>query len=214
MLPCCPLFLFEKPSPMSHTIDYYFAAQSPWAYLGHQRIWRLATQVGASLRVMPVDFGQVFAVSGGLPLGKRAPQRQKYRLLELARFSQALNMPMHVEPQFFPVAGDDASRVIIAVEQQHGAEAAMAYTSAVFNAVWTQQRNIADAQVLAELLHECGLQASCMADAQTPQVQAIYAQNTQRAIDESLFGAPSYVVDGEMFWGQDRLDFVARKLGV
>jgi 2-hydroxychromene-2-carboxylate isomerase len=199
---------------MSHTIDYYFAAQSPWAYLGHQRIWRLATQAGATLRVMPVDFGQVFAVSGGLPLGKRAPQRQKYRLLELARFSQALQMPLNVEPQFFPVAGDDASRVIIAVDQQHGTQAAMAYTEAVFNAVWAQQRNIADAHVLAELLQECGLEASCLTNAHTPQVQAIYAQNTQHAVDEHLFGAPSYVVDGEMFWGQDRLDFVARKLGI
>ena len=199
---------------MTHTIDYYFAAQSPWAYLGHQRIWNLATQAGATLRVMPVDFGQVFAVSGGLPLGKRAPQRQKYRLVELARFSQALNMPLNVEPQFFPVAGDDASRVIIAVDQQHGAQAAMAYTGAVFNAVWAQQRNIADAHVLAELLHECSLENSCMAHAQTPEVQAIYTQNTQSAIEANVFGAPSYMIDGEMFWGQDRLDFVARKLGI
>ena len=199
---------------MSHTIDYYFAAQSPWAYLGHQRIWDLATQAKATLCVMPVDFGQVFAASGGLPLGKRAPQRQQYRLLELARFSQALSMPMNSEPQFFPVAGDDASRVIIAVDQAHGAQAAMAYTRAVFNAVWTQQRNIADVNVLAELLHECGFESNCMANAQTPQVQTTYAQNTQRAIEAHVFGAPSYVVDGEMFWGQDRIDFVARKLGI
>ncbi|WP_310645178.1 2-hydroxychromene-2-carboxylate isomerase [Limnohabitans sp.] len=199
---------------MSHTLDYYFAPQSPWTYLGHQRVWDLAKQAGATLRVMPVDLGQVFPISGGLPLGKRAPQRQKYRLVELARFSEALNIPLHVEPKFFPVAGDDAARVIIAVDQQHDAQAAMAYTGAVLTAVWAEQRNIADLQVLAELLHEHGLDASCIARAQTPEVQAIYAQNTQSAIDAHVFGAPSYVVDGEMFWGQDRLDFVARKLGV
>lgn len=199
---------------MQHTFDYYFAAQSPWAYLGHQRAWDLATQSGAALRVMPVDFGQVFAASGGLPLAKRAPQRQKYRLVELARFSEALQVPLNVEPQFFPVAGDDASRVIIAVDQQHGTQAAMAYAGAVLGAVWVQQRNIADAQVLAQLLQEQGLDASCLPHAQSPEVQAIYAQNTQNALDAHLFGAPSYVVDGEMFWGQDRLDFVARKLGV
>jgi 2-hydroxychromene-2-carboxylate isomerase len=199
---------------MQHTFDYYFAAQSPWAYLGHQRAWDMANQSGATLRVMPVDFGQVFAVSGGLPLGKRAPQRQQYRLLELARFSQAQNIPLNVEPQFFPVAGDDASRVIIAVDQQHGTQAAMAYTSAVFHAVWVQQRNIADAHVLVELLQECGFEANCMTSAKAPEVQTTYTKNTQRAIDAHLFGAPSYVVDGEMFWGQDRLEFVARKLGV
>jgi len=199
---------------MSHTFDYYFAPQSPWTYLGHQRAWDLAKQAGATLRVMPVDLGQVFPISGGLPLGKRAPQRQKYRLVELARFSEALNVPLHVEPKFFPVAGDDAARVIIAVDQQHDAQAAMTYTGAVLTAVWAEQRNIADQQVLAELLQEHGLDASCIARAQTPEVQAIYAQNTQSAIDAHVFGAPSYMVDGEMFWGQDRLDFVARKLGV
>jgi len=199
---------------MQHTLDYYFAAQSPWAYLGHQRAWHLATQSGATLRVMPVDFGQVFAASGGLPLAKRAPQRQKYRLMELARFSEALQIPLNVEPQFFPVAGDDASRVIIAVDQQHGTQAAMAYTGAVLAAVWVQQRNIADAHVLAQLLQEQGLDPNCLTHAQSPEVQTTYTQNTQHALEAHLFGAPSYVVDGEMFWGQDRLDFVARKLGV
>lgn len=199
---------------MSHRIDYYFAPQSPWTYLGHQRAWDLAKQSGATLRVMPIDLGQVFPLSGGLPLGKRAPQRQKYRLVELARFSAALNIPLHVEPQFFPVAGDDAARVIIAVDQQHGPDAAMAYTGAVLAAVWAQQRHIADPQVLTQLLQENELDTRCMARAQTPEVQAIYAQNTQSAIEAQVFGAPSYVVDGEMFWGQDRLDFVARKLGL
>lgn len=197
---------------MSHTLDYYFAPQSPWAYLGHARLAELAHQTGATVRVMPMDLGKIFPISGGLPLGKRAPQRQSYRLVELARFSEFLNIPLHTQPTFFPVAGDDAARLIIAVDMHHGADAAMTITGAVMAAVWAQQRNIADAQVLAELLHEHQLDAACLAAASHAEVQARYDKYTQSAIDHQVFGAPSYVIDGELFWGQDRLDFVARKL--
>lgn len=197
---------------MSHTIDYYLAPQSPWTYLGHQRMWDLAQQANAHIRVMPVDLGQVFPVSGGLPLGKRAPQRQAYRLVEMERFSQHLGMPIHLKPQFFPVAGDDAARVIIAVDMHHGTQAAMAITGAILTAVWAQERNIADTQVLAELLAEQHLDAACLEHATTPEVQARYAQYTQSAIDVGVFGAPTYVIEDQMYWGQDRLDFVARHL--
>ncbi len=197
---------------MSATIDYYFSPPSPWTYLGHARFSDMARRAGASIRVLPTDFGKVFAVSGGLPLGQRAPQRQAYRLVELARFSQHLQLPMHVKPRFFPVAGDDAARLIIAVDLHDGAEAAMRLSGAIFNAVWSEERNIADAQELAQLLSEQGLSTDRQQQAASAEVAQRYAANTQQAIDQSVFGAPSYVVDGEMFWGQDRLDFVERKL--
>ena len=197
---------------MSRTIDYYLAPQSPWTYLGHQRVWDLAQQAQANIRVMPVDLGQVFPVSGGLPLGKRAPQRQSYRLMEMTRFSQHLNLPIHLQPKFFPVAGDDAARVIIAVDLHHGTQAAMAITGAILKAVWAQERNIADTQVLAELLAEQHLDAACLAQATQADVQTRYMQYTQSAIDVGVFGAPTYVIEDQMYWGQDRLDFVARHL--
>ena len=197
---------------MTCTIDYYFSPQSPWTYLGHDRFADMARRAGASIRVLPTDFGKVFAVSGGLPLGQRAPQRQAYRLTELARFSQHLQLPMHVKPRFFPVAGDDAARLIIAVDLHDGVEAAMRLSGAVFKAVWSEERNIADAGVLAQLLSEQGLSTDRQQQATSDAVAQRYAGNTQQAIDNAVFGAPSYVVDGEMFWGQDRLDFVERKL--
>jgi hypothetical protein len=172
----------------------------------------MARRDGASIRLLPTDFGKVFAVSGGLPLGQRAPQRQAYRLLELARFSQHLHIPMNLKPRFFPVAGDDAARLIIAVDQHDGVEAAMRLSGAIFEAVWRDERNIADAAVLAELLSEQGLSAQRQQQAGTAEVTQRYEANTQQAIDKSVFGAPTYVVDGEIFWGQDRLDFVERKL--
>ena len=199
---------------MSITIDYYFTPQSPWTYLGHARFAEMARQAGATVRVLPTDFGKVFAVSGGLPLGQRAPQRQAYRLVELKRFSESLQLPLHLKPAFFPVAGDAAARLVIAVDQQDGAAAAMRLCGAVFSAVWAEERNIADAAVLAQLLNEQGLSADRLAQSRSPEVQQRYEANTQQAIDAALFGAPTYVIDGEVFWGQDRLDFVAQKLAV
>lgn len=197
---------------MTCTIDYYFSPPSPWTYLGHDRFADMARRAGASIRVLPTDFGKVFAVSGGLPLGQRAPQRQAYRLTELTRFSQHLQLPMHVKPRFFPVAGDDAARLIIAVDLHDGSDAAMRLSGAVFKAVWSEERNIADADVLGQLLSEQGLSTERQQQAASVEVAQRYAANTQQAIDNAVFGAPSYVVDGEMFWGQDRLDFVERKL--
>ena len=197
---------------MSHTIDYYFAPQSPWTYLGHPRLAAMARAAGATVRVLPVDLGQVFPVSGGLPLGKRAPQRQAYRLLELQRFSDLLGLPLHTKPKYFPVSSDDAARLIVAVDHHDGTDAALKIGGAVFAAVWAQQRDIADEKVLAQLLAEQGLNPARLEQSHSQAVHERYDANTQQAIDAGIFGAPTFIVDGEMFWGQDRLDFVERKL--
>lgn len=198
---------------MTIAIDYFFAPHSPWAYLGHQRFQDIARQHGAQVRVLPVDLGgRVFPLTGGLPLAKRAPQRQAYRLLELQRFSQWLQVPLNPNPCYFPVNPDDAAKLIIAVDLQDGTEAAMALAGAVMRAVWVEERNIADEGTLAELLQGQGLDRSRLDDAHTQRVHQRYEEDTQRAIDAGVFGAPSYVIDGEIFWGQDRLDFVERRL--
>jgi carboxymethylenebutenolidase len=199
---------------MGRTVDYYLAPQSPWAYLGHQRLAEIVQRTGASVRVMPIDLGgKVFPISGGLPLGQRAPQRQAYRLVELQRFSALLNAPLNLKPKFFPVGGDDAARLIIAADLAQGAPAAMKVAGAILGACWAQERNIADDNVLAELLSEQGLSAQLLEASHSQAVQERYESHTQAAIDAGVFGAPSYVVDGEIFWGQDRLDFVERALG-
>jgi len=195
-------------------VDYYFAPQSPWTYLGHERFIAIAKAAGATVRVLPVDLGgKVFPISGGLPLAKRAPQRQAYRLLELKRFSEYLNAPLHIQPKYFPVSGDDAARLIIAVDLHDGTEAALRITGTVLAAVWAQERNIADAKVLADMLAQTGLNAQRLEQSYSQAVQERYEAYTQQAIDAGVFGAPSYVLEGEIFWGQDRLDFLERKLG-
>ncbi len=198
---------------MSTTVDYYFTPQSPWTYLGHARFAQMAQAAGAAVRVLPIDLGgKVFPISGGLPLGQRAPQRQAYRLLELRRHADFLGLPLHVKPRFFPVSGDDASRLIIAVDLHDGVQAALKISGAIFSACWAQERHIADEKVLAELLAECGLDAARLEQSYSQAVQERYETNTEQAIKAGVFGAPSYLVEGELFWGQDRLDFVERRL--
>jgi 2-hydroxychromene-2-carboxylate isomerase len=198
---------------MSLAIDYYFAPQSPWSYLGHQRFWDIARAHGATVRVKPVDLGgKVFPVSGGLPLAKRAPQRKAYRLLELKRFSEWLKAPLNLQPRFFPVNSDDAAKLIIATDLKDGTEAAMRLALGVMRAVWAEERNIADEATLAALLAEANLPAARLEDAHSQAAHERYEAHTQEAIDAGVFGAPSYVIEGEIFWGQDRLDFVERRL--
>jgi carboxymethylenebutenolidase len=195
------------------SVDYYFATISPWTYLGHQRFADMAKTAGAKVNVLPVDMGgKVFPVSGGLPLSKRAPQRQAYRLVELKRFAESLRLPINLQPRFFPAPGDDAARLIIAVDLHDGSDAAMALTGVVLRGVWVDERNIADAGALRTMLAELKLPVARLDDARSPAVQERYETYTQRAIDAGVFGAPSYVIDGEIFWGQDRLDFVQRRL--
>ena len=200
---------------MALTIDYYFAPNSPYVYLGHARFAAIAKAAGATVRVLPVDLGgKVFPVSGGLPLAKRAPQRQAYRLLELKRFSEWLDVPLVLQPKYFPVNADDAAKLIIAVDLKDGTQAAMKITGAVMRAVWLQERNIADEAVLVALLAEQGLSAARLEEAHSQTVHERYEVDSQLAIDAGVFGAPSYVIDGEIFWGQDRLDFVQRRLAL
>ena len=197
---------------MPKTVDYYLAPQSPWTYLGHPRFVQIVKDAGATVRVMPMDLGKVFPISGGLPLGKRAPQRQAYRLVELARFSKSLNLPLNLHPKFFPVAGDPAAKLIIAVDLHHGTDAALAITGDVLSAVWHEEHDIANLATLTDLLRKHRLDAACLELSNSAEVQTRYDSYTQSAIDTQVFGAPSFVIHGEMFWGQDRLDFVAAAL--
>lgn len=198
---------------MGKTIGYFFTPQSPWAYLGHERLVALAKAHGARIGIKPIDLGKAFSVSGGLPLAKRAPQRQSYRLLELARWAAHLNLPLHVQPKFFPVPPEQAAKMIIAARTSLGEEVSLAVAGAIMRALWAEEKNIGDEATLVQVADLCGLDGRMLVkSAATSGVQEQYDKNTDEAIAANVFGSPWYVVDGEPFWGQDRLDFVERAL--
>jgi 2-hydroxychromene-2-carboxylate isomerase len=198
---------------MSLTIDYYFAPSSPWTYLGHQRLAQILKLRDVNVSLLPIDLGgQVFPATGGLPVSQRSVQRQSYRLLELKRFSEFLKMPLNLNPQYFPVSSDLAAKLIIAVQKLADAHVAMQISASIMRGVWVEQKNIADEAYLQILLGKHGIRMSVAQLANEGWVQAQYEQNTAQAIEVGVFGSPSYVIDQEIFWGQDRLDFLDRRI--
>ncbi len=198
---------------MGKSVTYYLAPQSPWTYLGHDRLVALAKSHNAKVDIKPFDLGKVFSVSGGLPLAKRAPQRQAYRLADMARTAACLNLPLHPQPKFFPVPPEQAAKVIIAARTGLGEDVSLAVAGAIMRALWAEEKNIADDAVLVQVADLCGLDGRMLLkSAATAGVQEEYDKNTDEAIAANVFGAPWYVVGGEAFWGQDRLDFVERAL--
>jgi 2-hydroxychromene-2-carboxylate isomerase len=197
---------------MSKHIDYYFTPISPYTYLGHARFVAIAGRHHATIAVKPIDLGRVFPVSGGVPLSKRAPQRQAYRLVELKRWSAYLHMPLNLHPAHFPVSADLASLWVLAALEE-SVDAALDLTAALGRALWAEDRNIADPQTLASIAAAQRHDAAALDErAKAPDIAMRYAVLTQEAIDRGVFGAPTYVYAGELFWGQDRLDFLDRAL--
>jgi 2-hydroxychromene-2-carboxylate isomerase len=197
---------------MDKVVDYYFVTISPFAYLGHERLVAIARKHGATIAVKPIDLGRVFPVSGGLPLSKRAPQRQAYRLVELQRWSEFLNVPLKLHPKYFPCNGDLAAKWILAAIAQ-GVDAALRLSGSIGRALWAEERNIADAATLAVIASEQGFDAHALAArAGTSDMSERFDALTQEAIDRGVFGSPYYIYRGQPFWGQDRLDFLDREL--
>ncbi|VVE71312.1 2-hydroxychromene-2-carboxylate isomerase [Pandoraea anapnoica] len=196
---------------MSLTCEYFLATQSPYVYMGHARFVELTRRYGVQIQLKPMDLGRVFSGSGGLPLAKRAPQRQAYRLVELARWSKYLGLPLNLEPKFFPVSGDPAAKLVIATQLAHGTDKALELVGAVSNALWVEERNIADDATLQALADSVSLDGkSLLAASHGASVQAAYDANTDDAAAAGVYGAPWFVFEGQPYWGQDRLDFLER----
>jgi 2-hydroxychromene-2-carboxylate isomerase len=198
---------------MALHIDYYISLNSPWTHLGAARIEAMAMANNASLRIYPVDFGAIFAKSGGLPLPQRSPQRQAYRLQELARWRDHLGIPIHVQPKFFPYNDLQAGCCVIALRETAGDQPAIKLAHRVLKALWQEEKNPGDAATLASLMTETGLDADqVMKLGSDPKWAERRAADAQAALDKGVFGAPGYVIGDEVYWGQDRLGFVERRL--
>ena len=198
---------------MAKHVDYYVSINSPWTYLGSKRFEAMAKKYGASVTIWPVDFGSVFSVSGGLPLPKRAPQRQAYRMMELKRWRAQTGVKLTLEPKFFPTNELPAAKCVIALREQGRMADAIKVAPAPTAAIWAGEMNPAEPATLKQILTNCGLDAEAVVKAsETPEIAEKREAYTKHAIAQNVFGAPSFVIDGEIFWGQDRLDFVDRKL--
>jgi 2-hydroxychromene-2-carboxylate isomerase len=194
---------------MAH-IDYYFAAISPFTYLAGQRLEGIAAAHGATITYKPLDPMALFPRTGGQVPKDRHPARLAHRLQELRRWSAVLGMPLNLKPMFWPTNPAPASYAIIAAQKAgEGDIAGLAH--AFPRAVWAEERNVAEDEVIRDILAAHGFDPA-IADKGMLMAAEAYANNLEEAVSKGVFGVPFYVVGEEMFWGQDRLDHLALHL--
>ena len=192
-------------------VDYYLTLASPYAYMGHAKFSRLTNKLNTKVIIKPVNMAEIFLKTGGLPVGERSPVRQAYRFQELERWQQHLNIPLNLRPKFFPVNDTQAAKVVIAAEFDGGNGIDLA--GAYLHAVWAEEKNIADPDTIIFIADKLGLNGKQLLNQSVSEkVIKIYENNTQNALDVGVFGAPTYVVDKQIFWGQDRLEFLGDTL--
>jgi len=189
------------------TLHYYFALISPFSYLGHDELQGIVDRDDVKVEFHPVKVGAVFSATGGVPPAKRSPQRQALRFAELRRWSARKELPLNLVPKHFPVDESVAARCVLALVQQ--GQAPWEFIGRAHRAVWAEDRDLSDIETVRAVLVEAGQDADAiLALAQSDEIGAAYDQDTEAAIEAGVFGAPTYVVGNELFWGQDRLDWV------
>jgi 2-hydroxychromene-2-carboxylate isomerase len=196
---------------MPRSIDYFFTLASPWAYLGHAAFMAVAERHGLRVVCRPMPVRAVFDETGGLPLPKRHPSRQRYRLVELQRWRERRGLPLVLQPKHVPLDAALVDRFVIAlVAAGHDPDA---FLRRAGRAIWAQERDLADRAVIAELAVAEGLPAEALLTAAEGEASAgRYETNRDEAIAAGVFGAPSYLLDGEVFWGQDRIELLDQAL--
>jgi 2-hydroxychromene-2-carboxylate isomerase len=196
---------------MSRQIDYYFSLQSPWAYIGHKLFREIASTHDVKVNHKPVTLVDLFSETGGLPLLKRHPARQRYRMVELQRWRDKRGLKFHLQPANWPFDARLADGVVIAaLEAGHDPDP---FLRRAFPAVWEDQLNLADPATLVKLAEDSGLPGKALVErSPSDEVGAVYEKNREDAVAADVFGSPVYVLDGEVFWGQDRIELLADAL--
>lgn len=194
------------------TIEYFYSVRSVYAYFGAVRIADLAQQHGRSLVHKPIDLGRVVAGFGSQPIAARsAKHKERYFGRELELWSEFLGIPVNVDPQHHFGDRVPASAAVLAAQAQGLDTDALSH--AILQALWRDDRDVADAAVLAALCRDVGIEPGCvLGETAIASVAVEFESCTQEAIARGVPGSPTYSVDGELFYGQDRLALVERAL--
>ncbi len=195
---------------MTRCVDFLFDYGSPAAYLAWTQLPRLAADTGAQVVMKPILLGGVFQSTGNrAPI--TVPAKGSYLFKDLNRYAKAYGVPLVMNPHF-PINTITLMRIDVALTLR-GDPRLDAYRAAVFKAVWAGQKNMGDPASAATVLAPAGFSADeLVALASDPLVKETLKTWTQEAVDRGVFGAPTFFVGDEMFWGQDRLDFVRSAL--
>jgi 2-hydroxychromene-2-carboxylate isomerase len=198
-------------------VSCYYSLSSPWAYLGGPKLQDIVRRHKVRLVLKPFDFQEIVPRTGGIPLRTRPEPRRTYHALELDRWRKYLGMPLNLEPKHYPKDGQPAGwnkppGWMVIAAQERGLDA-MLLSHALLRALWAEERNTADPAVRVAVANENGLPGKELIAAETTsKIQNLYRGYSEEAEKLGVFGAPTVVLNGERFWGQDRLDFLDRAL--
>ena len=193
-------------------VEYYYSVASPYAYLGVKKFQEIVKKYSLEVIEKPIDLvGTVFAETGGTPVPKRHPSRQKYRLVEIERFGNKLNININKQPKFFPPADPHKAALFTIASIKSGLS--IDFGKEVLTKLWSEEKDISQDSVLEEVCNKFKLNFNeIKTAANSEEIKSIYLSNSNDAIAQGVFGAPSFIMNNELFWGQDRLDFLEDKI--
>lgn len=195
---------------MAH-IDYFFIPISTFAYLAGGELERIAGKHGATITYKPFDLLKVFGETGTALVADRHPSRQAYRLQEIARIAKRNKLPVNLKPAFFPANPVPASCAIIAAQNAGGGNIGGVVQS-LLRACFAEERDLASDEVIRGCLQVNGFDPDLANAGMLSGVQT-YESNTEEALRRGVFGSPTYIVNDQIFWGQDRLSYLDDYLG-
>ena len=196
---------------MPNPVDFYFDFSSPYSFLASEQIEQLAARHGRTVVFQPVLLGVVFKASGSAPLTEQYGPKAQYSVHDFERSARFAGV-RYRHPSKFPIGAVGASRAVLWL-QQHQPDQANPFVHAVFRAFFQDDRDISDAAVVAEVAQSIGIDGGRLMDgAQEPAIKDALRQRVENAVALGVFGAPTIVVDGEVFWGNDRLPQIERWL--
>ncbi|MFZ9531175.1 MAG: 2-hydroxychromene-2-carboxylate isomerase [Candidatus Fonsibacter ubiquis] len=193
-------------------ILYFYSVASPWSYLGIKRLKEISKKYSAQIIEKPIDLvGKVFVATGGTPVPQRHISRQNYRLLELKRWGEFLNIKINQKPKFFPPKDPHLPALFCLASIDMGIS--MDFSSKVLEHLWVKENDISNIDTLKLIADDLKISFEELSKlATSDKIKKIYEANTQEAINMNIFGVPSYVYNNEIFWGQDRLELLEYSL--
>lgn len=194
---------------MPAAIDYFFSCSSPWTYLGHAEFLGIAEKHRRVVNYRPLPLQRLFPETGGQPLAQRHRVRQDYRMVELQRWRDKKRLPLNLHPKFWPFDPSLADRTVIALVAENAVER---FLPKAFAGIFAGDLDLADEAVIVRLLRDAGLAADRILAMAKGEAMRIYDNNLAAGMAQGVFGAPSYVLDSEVFWGQDRLGLLDEAL--
>ena len=196
---------------MTNPIDFYFDFSSPYSFLASEQIEPLAARYGRTVTFRPTLLGIVFKASGSAPLTEQYGPKARYSVHDFERSARFIGV-RYRHPSKFPIGAACADRAVLWL-QQHRPDQANAFVHAVFRAFFQDDRDISDAAVVAQVAQGLGIDGrQLMEAAQEPAIKDELRRRVEEAVAFGVFGAPTIVVDGEVFWGNDRLPQIERFL--